>query len=78
MTDADGHNWIELTTLDDLPERVWMCNGHPGELRRETAEAAWLAAKPAADRRFYESLGLQVLGQPPKLLRLAQEAARRL
>ena len=57
------HEWIELTTLDDLPERVWMCN-HCTEQRREVASPDWLANKPLADRRFYESLGLQVISHP--------------
>jgi hypothetical protein len=75
---TDGHIWIELTTLDDLPERVWMCNAHPGEERREIADPAWLAQKPAADRLAYERMGVQVVEQSPKLLRLAREAAAQL
>jgi hypothetical protein len=36
MTD---HVWIEITDLESLPERVWMCNVHPGEeVRRKQWE----------------------------------------
>jgi hypothetical protein len=59
----DEHEWVEITAWDDLPDRVWICNAHPGETRREATDAAWLARKLAADRRFYESLGLKVIAQ---------------
>jgi hypothetical protein len=40
------HIWIEIGTVDDLPDRVWMCNAHPGEERRQSQ---WLDPPSAND-----------------------------
>jgi hypothetical protein len=61
-----GHEWIELTSWDDLPERVWMCNAHPGEQRQQTVDLdTWLPEKLNRDRRAYEAAGFQVVAQGP-------------
>jgi hypothetical protein len=36
---VSDHIWIEMTDLSSLPDRVWMCNVHPGEeVRRKQWE----------------------------------------
>jgi hypothetical protein len=58
------HLWIEITGPDDLPERVWMCNLHPGEQERRKQ---WERPPTTTDeiKRLRNLLGrLEWAGQP--------------
>lgn len=54
------HEWIEMTTLEDLfegsPERVWYCGTAGGclEWRREPADSAWIRQHAPDGRAILE------------------------